>query len=165
MEDTKRLVSSAAGSQEQLAEAAQIAVRTIISEADHVKLVAASLGSDDMEAQPLLLTAMKDVAIALGDLILAMWSASGKSVQDPSMEQLKRPVYGAAEDISKGRERRPDLGEKIGSSFKLGFAYICLHVNSHTPIIHSHMHTHTHTPSCPDDGSQGFLPPEDSEEY
>jgi len=89
VEDTKRLVSSAGGSQEQLAEATQIAVKTITSEADHVKLGAASLGSDDMEAQLLLLTAVKDVANALGDLIGATRSASGKSVQDPSMEQLK----------------------------------------------------------------------------
>ena len=89
VEDTKRLVSSAGGSQEQLAEAAHNAVKTITSEADHVKLGAASLGSDDMEAQLLLLTAVKDVANALGDLIGATRSAAGKSVQDPSMEQLK----------------------------------------------------------------------------
>ena len=89
VEDTKRLVSSAGGSQEQLAEAAHNAVKTITSEADYVKLGAASLGSDDMEAQLLLLTAVKDVANSLGDLIGATRSAAGKSVQDPSMEQLK----------------------------------------------------------------------------
>ena len=58
-------------------------------QADHVKLGAASLTSDDMEAQLLLLTAVKDVALSLGDLVGATRTASGKSVQDPSMENLK----------------------------------------------------------------------------
>ena len=51
VEDTKRLVSSAGGTQEALAEAATSAVKTITAEAEHVKLGATSLGSDDMEAQ------------------------------------------------------------------------------------------------------------------
>lgn len=89
MEDTKKLVSSAAGSQEALAEAAHNAVRTITSEADHVKMAAAALTSDEMEAQLLLLTAVRDVANALGDLIGSTRVASGKSVQDPAMDQLK----------------------------------------------------------------------------
>jgi talin len=89
VEDTKKLVSSAAGSQEMLAEAAQNAVKTITNEADHVKLGAASLTSEDMEAQLLLLTAVKDVALSLGNLVGATRMASGKSVQDPSMENLK----------------------------------------------------------------------------
>ena len=80
---------SAGGSQEQLADAAIKAVKTISNEADHVKLGASSLGSEDMEAQLLLLTAVKDVANALGNLIGSTRSASGKSVQDPSMEKLK----------------------------------------------------------------------------
>lgn len=44
-------MSSAGGSQEQLAEAARFAVKTIQKEADHVKLCATSLTSDDVEAQ------------------------------------------------------------------------------------------------------------------
>lgn len=54
-----------------------------------MKLGAASLTSEDMEAQLLLLTAVKDVASSLGDLIGSTRMASGKSVQDPSMEELK----------------------------------------------------------------------------
>ena len=54
-----------------------------------MKLAAASLTSDDMEAQMLLLTAVKDVALSLGDLVEASRMASGKSRQDPSMENLK----------------------------------------------------------------------------
>lgn len=51
MDDTKRLVSSAGGTQEQLAEAATKAVSTIQSSADLVKRGASSLTSDDVEAQ------------------------------------------------------------------------------------------------------------------
>ena len=115
VEDTKRLVSSAGGSQEQLAEAAHNAVKTITSEADHVKLGAASLGSDDMEAQLLLLTAVKDVANALGDLIGATRSAAGKSVQDPSMEQLKTSakVRGWEGEMRRaGRSKKGRIGER-----------------------------------------------------
>ena len=54
-----------------------------------MKLGAASLTSEDMEAQLLLLTAVKDVAASLGNLIGSTRQASGKSVQDPSMERLK----------------------------------------------------------------------------
>ena len=54
-----------------------------------MKLGAASLTSEDMEAQLLLLTAVKDVAASLGDLIGSTRLASGKSVQDPAMETLK----------------------------------------------------------------------------
>ena len=51
MEDTKSLVSSAAGTQEQLKVAAQKAIKNITAESEHVKLGAASLTSDDTEAQ------------------------------------------------------------------------------------------------------------------
>ena len=51
VDDTKRLVSSAGGTQEQLAEAATKAVITIQTGADQVKKGASSLTSDDVEAQ------------------------------------------------------------------------------------------------------------------
>jgi len=51
VEDTKLLVSSAGGSQEQLAQAAETAVNTISQEAEAVKLGAIALGSEDLEAQ------------------------------------------------------------------------------------------------------------------
>ena len=53
MEDTKTLVAGAASNQEQLANAAQCAVKTITRLADVVKLGAASLGSEQPEAQVL----------------------------------------------------------------------------------------------------------------
>ena len=51
VEDTKKLVSGAAASQEQLASAAEASAGTIRVLADHVKLGAAALTSDDQEAQ------------------------------------------------------------------------------------------------------------------
>ncbi|KAK3096284.1 hypothetical protein FSP39_025308 [Pinctada imbricata] len=89
VEDTKTLVAGAASNQEQLAGAAQQAVKTITRLADVVKLGAASLGSDQPEAQVLIINAVKDVASALSDLISATKNASGKSVQDPAMLHLK----------------------------------------------------------------------------
>jgi talin len=112
VEDTKTLVAGAASSQEQLAVAAQNAVATIVQLSDVVKLGAASLGSNNPEAQVLLslitcygnlsllikiffflkvmlINSVKDVASALGDLIHATKSASGKSINDPAMIYLK----------------------------------------------------------------------------
>lgn len=89
VEDTKTLVAGAASSQEQLAIAAQNAVITMVNLAEAVKLGAASLGSQNSEAQVLLINAVKDVATALGELIQATKSAAGKSVSDPAMTYLK----------------------------------------------------------------------------
>ncbi|XP_065576606.1 talin-1-like isoform X2 [Artemia franciscana] len=89
VEDTKTLVAGAASSQEQLASAAQNAVSTILQLSEVVKDGASSLGSNNPEAQVMLLNAVKDVASALGDLIQATKSASGKSVNDPAMIYLK----------------------------------------------------------------------------
>ncbi|BFZ14072.1 hypothetical protein BsWGS_17114 [Bradybaena similaris] len=89
VEDTKTLVAGAASNQEQLAVAAQCAVKTITRLADVVKLGAASLGSEQSEAQVLLINAVKDVASALSDLISATKNASGKSVHDSAMLTLK----------------------------------------------------------------------------
>lgn len=89
VEDTKTLVAGAASNQEQLANAAQMAVKTITQLSDVVKLGAASLGSEQPEAQVLLINAVKDVASALADLISATKNASGKNVSDPAMVNLK----------------------------------------------------------------------------
>ncbi|KAK0087903.1 hypothetical protein PV325_013782 [Microctonus aethiopoides] len=89
VEDTKTLVAGAASSQEQLAVAAQNAVTTIVQLAEVVKYGAASLGTQNSEAQVMLINAVKDVASALGDLIHATKAASGKPINDPSMAHLK----------------------------------------------------------------------------
>ncbi|CAF4735686.1 unnamed protein product [Rotaria sp. Silwood1] len=89
VEDTKTLVAGAASSQEQLASAAQAAVRTITKLAEVVKLGAASLGADDGEAQVMLINSVKDVALALNNLINVTKSASGKNIDDPEMQKLK----------------------------------------------------------------------------
>ena len=56
VEDTKTLVAGAASNQEQLANAAQMAVKTITRLADVVKFGAGSLGSEQQEAQVRLLS-------------------------------------------------------------------------------------------------------------
>ncbi|XP_076439084.1 talin-1-like isoform X2 [Babylonia areolata] len=89
VDDTKTLVAGAASNQEQLAAAAQAAVKTITRLADVVKIGAGSLGPEQPEAQVLLINAVKDVASALSDLISATKNASGKAVSDPAMLHLK----------------------------------------------------------------------------
>merc|ERR1719370_2621331 len=89
VEDTKTLVAGAASSQEQLAVAAQNAVTTIVGLSEVIKNGAASLGSQNQEAQVMLINAVKDVTSALGDLMQATKSASGKNMQHPAMITLK----------------------------------------------------------------------------
>merc|ERR1719323_1463947 len=89
VEDTKTLVAGAASSQEQLAVAAQNAVSTIVQLSDVVKNGATSLGSQNQEAQVMLINAVKDVTSALGDLMQATKAASGKNSQHPAMHTLK----------------------------------------------------------------------------
>ncbi|XP_022816800.1 talin-1 isoform X8 [Spodoptera litura] len=89
VEDTKTLVGGAAGTQEQLATAAQSAVSTIVQLCEVVKLGAMSLGSASPEPQVLLLHAARDVAAALRDLAAATTAASGKTVAHPDMHRLK----------------------------------------------------------------------------
>ncbi|XP_050558739.1 talin-1 [Spodoptera frugiperda] len=89
VEDTKTLVGGAAGTQEQLATAAQSSVSTIVQLCEVVKLGAMSLGSRNPEPQVLLLNAARDVAGALRDLAAATTAASGKHVAHPDMHRLK----------------------------------------------------------------------------
>ncbi|CAD7082909.1 unnamed protein product [Hermetia illucens] len=89
VEDTKVLVAGAAGTQDQLASAAQNAVTTILQLADAVKLGACSLGSNQPDSQVMVINAVKDVAAALGELINATKLASGKPILDPAMQDLK----------------------------------------------------------------------------
>ncbi|KAK0407513.1 hypothetical protein QR680_019234 [Steinernema hermaphroditum] len=89
VEDTKALVAGAASNQEQLAVAAQNAVRTIVNLTDAVKSGAVSLSSDNAEAQVMVIHAVRDVAAALSNLIQATKNASGRALQDPAMGNLK----------------------------------------------------------------------------
>jgi talin len=57
--------------------------------AEVVKLGAASLGADDGEAQVMLINSVKDVALALNNLINVTKTASGKHIDDPEMQKLK----------------------------------------------------------------------------
>lgn len=57
--------------------------------AEAVKHGACSLGSAQPDSQVMVINAVKDVASALGDLINATKLASGKPINDPSMQDLK----------------------------------------------------------------------------
>ncbi|CAD6186281.1 unnamed protein product [Caenorhabditis auriculariae] len=89
VEDTKALVAGAASNQEQLAVAAQNAVRTIVNLSDAVKNGAGSMSGENSEAQIFVIHAVRDVAAALASLIQATKNASGRSLQHPAMGQLK----------------------------------------------------------------------------
>ncbi|XP_048001972.1 talin-1 isoform X2 [Leguminivora glycinivorella] len=89
VEDTKTLVGGAAGTQEQLAHAAQNSVTTIVQLCEVVKQGAMSLGSHSPEPQVLLLHAARDVCAALRDLAAATTAASGKQLKHPDCERLK----------------------------------------------------------------------------
>ncbi|CAF0748960.1 unnamed protein product [Brachionus calyciflorus] len=72
VEDTKSLVSASGTTcidQEELAQSVQTSVKTMIKLSDAVKLGAASLGSDQPDAQVLLINSVKDVSTALSNLI------------------------------------------------------------------------------------------------
>merc|ERR1719412_1619239 len=109
VEDTKTLVAGAASSQEQLAVAAQNAVTTIVGLSEVVKNGAASLGSQNQEAQVMLINAVKDVTSALGDLMQATKSASGKNMQHPAMITLKD----TAKDVETDSWLQSDLEEEL----------------------------------------------------
>merc|ERR1711913_136142 len=109
VEDTKTLVAGAASSQEQLAVAAQNAVTTIVQLSDVVKNGAASLGSQNQEAQVMLINAVKDVTSALGDLMQATKSASGKNSHHPAMHTLKD----SAKDAESDSWLQSDLEEEL----------------------------------------------------
>ncbi len=62
---------------------------SLLQLAEVVKLGAASLGANDGEAQVMLINSVKDVALALNNLINVTKLASGKNIDDPEMQKLK----------------------------------------------------------------------------
>merc|ERR1711972_447427 len=109
VEDTKTLVAGAASSQEQLAVAAQNAVTTIVGLSEVVKNGAASLGSQNQEAQVMLINSVKDVTSALADLMQATKAASGKNMHHPAMITLKD----TAKDVEGDSWLQSDLEEEL----------------------------------------------------
>lgn len=90
VEDTKSLVSASGTTvidQNELAQSVQTSVRTMVKLADAVKLGAASLGSDQPDAQVLLINSVKDVCSALSDLIatIKLVSSGGQSRQSMNL--------------------------------------------------------------------------------
>lgn len=68
--------------------------------AEAVKHGACSLGSSQPDSQVMVINAVKDVASALGDLINATKLASGKPINDPSMQDLKESARVSIEIFS-----------------------------------------------------------------
>ncbi|CAL4149304.1 unnamed protein product, partial [Meganyctiphanes norvegica] len=87
--EAKTLVAGATSSQEELAVAAQNAITTIVQLSDEVKGGALSLGSTNPESQKMLLNAVKDVAMALGDLINSSKAVSNNSNHEAALKRLK----------------------------------------------------------------------------
>jgi len=99
VEDTKALVStSGCGqvNQDQLATGVQTSVRTMTRLSEVVKLGAASLGSEQPDAQVLLINTAKDVAASLSDLIGAIKIVASNQVDEnvtgPLRESAKNMV-------------------------------------------------------------------------
>lgn len=100
VEDTKALVTGAASNQEQLAVAAQNAVRSILSLTEAVKGGAATLSPDSAESQIMIIHAVRDVAAALSNLIQATKHASGRSQNDPAIGNLKEAAKVMVTNVS-----------------------------------------------------------------
>lgn len=100
VEDTKALVSGAASNQEQLAVAAQNAVRTILHLAEAVKGGAATISADSAESQVMVIHAVRDVAAALSNLIQATKHASGRAPNDPAIGNLKEAAKVMVTNVS-----------------------------------------------------------------
>lgn len=89
VKETKSLVNAVHGSQDQMAASVREVLNSTTKLIDSVKLGAASIGSEDMDGQMLLLNAAKNVASALSDLMHATKNTCGKSKDDPSSDELK----------------------------------------------------------------------------
>lgn len=100
VEDTKALVSGAASNQEQLAVAAQNAVRTILNLTEAVKGGAAFISPDSGESQIMIIHAVRDVAAALANLIQSTKHASGRSPNDPAIGNLKESAKVMVTNVS-----------------------------------------------------------------
>jgi hypothetical protein len=99
-EDTKALVSGAASNQEQLAVAAQNSVRSILQLTEAVKTGVSQLSPDSIEAQVMMIHAVRDVASALSNLIQATTHASGRNHNDPAIGNLKEAAKVMVSNVS-----------------------------------------------------------------
>uniref|UniRef100_A0AC35TRB9 FERM domain-containing protein n=1 Tax=Rhabditophanes sp. KR3021 TaxID=114890 RepID=A0AC35TRB9_9BILA len=100
IEDTKALVTGAASNQEQLAVAAQNAVKTILALTEAVKNGACNLAGEHPEAQVMVIHSVRDVAGSLSNLIHATKCASGHQLQDPPMINLKEAAKMMATNVA-----------------------------------------------------------------
>merc|ERR1719430_704836 len=89
VEDIKEILTGTTSSKDQLIKAAESSVTTTTKLSEEVKTGAASLTSENQQAQVMLLNRMKDVAASLGDLVVNSKNAYGKQLDDPAMLDMK----------------------------------------------------------------------------
>ncbi|EDQ91246.1 uncharacterized protein MONBRDRAFT_6317 [Monosiga brevicollis MX1] len=96
----KRLISSAASSQGDLADAAENCQSMYNDLVDKLKLSLDSLASAGPEAQVLLINAARDVGNSLADLLNSTRKASGRSADDPAMQALGHQTKHMANSVT-----------------------------------------------------------------
>jgi hypothetical protein len=113
--DTKSLINSLTSNQKQIKIETQNIFTTIVSLSETVKLVASSLGSNNSDAQILLLNAVKDVVTSLGELIRATNMAIGKCANDSEIIFLKENMFSKVSTLietNKMLKNPQEMGER-----------------------------------------------------
>lgn len=148
VEDTKSLVSASGTTcidQEELSQCVQKSVKTLFKLSDAVKLGAASLGSDQPDAQVLLINSVKDVATALSNLIstiklvssnntptrqsinlthsASLLSESAKNMIT-SVQSLLKTVKTVEDEAQRGTRALESAIEAINQEIKIYSAYL-----------------------------------------
>lgn len=75
------------------------------------------MGSNQPESQVMVINAVKDVAAALGELINATKSASGKPIHDPAMQDLKESARVSQSIISNVNKIKSSLSNILLDQF------------------------------------------------
>ncbi|EGD80615.1 Tln1 protein [Salpingoeca rosetta] len=100
VEQTKALVTATAESQDDLAAAAEKLNTNFDALVESLKLGAASLGPDQVDAQVLLLNAARDVGATLAELLTTTKSVSGNPHDDAAVKKLGEQARTMATNIS-----------------------------------------------------------------
>ena len=148
VEDTKSLVSASGTTcidQDELSQCVQKSVRTLFKLSDTIKLGAASLGSEQPDAQVLLINSVKDVSTALSNLIstiklvssnntptrqsinlthsASLLSESAKNMIT-SVQSLLKTVKTVEDETQRGTRALESAIEAINQEIKIYSAYL-----------------------------------------
>eukprot|EP00092_Neocalanus_flemingeri_P085334 GFUD01107374.1.p1 GENE.GFUD01107374.1~~GFUD01107374.1.p1 ORF type:complete len:1009 (+),score=319.61 GFUD01107374.1:263-3028(+) len=100
VKDIKDILTGTTSSKEQLIKAAENSVTNTTKLCEEVKTGAASLTSENQQAQVMLLNTMKDVSASLGDLIINSKKAHGKPVDHPAMLEMKTKAKNVVTNVT-----------------------------------------------------------------